>query len=319
MLASLGRVDAAQHAARCALAEVARLADDGAGADVARLAAARARAVVEHAVEVTLAETGRATGPAPLVTDAAHARHVADLQVYVRQSHGDRDLAALGRLALDARPLPAPRRHSRAAARAGRRMTVIEGTGTPETHWLAWLDAAGLPPARVPAGPREGRPRAVVLAAHPDDEVLGAGGLLRRLARSGWDVDVVWASDGEASHPGSTVVAPAALARLRRAESLAARAVLGLHGTVGWLGLPDSGLAAHEDAVHDALRPLRRGRGPAARAVVRGRAPRPRGVRPGARGGPARRPAPRCGSCPSGRGTGAPASSWPRAGRTRTR
>jgi len=98
VLASLGRVDAAQHAARCTLAEVARLADAGADVDVARLVVARARATVETAVEVTLAQTGRATGPGPLATDAAHARHVADLQVYVRQSHGDRDLAVLGGL-----------------------------------------------------------------------------------------------------------------------------------------------------------------------------------------------------------------------------
>ncbi len=70
----------------------------------ARLAAARARAAVETAVEVTLQETGRATGPGPLAMDAEHARAVVDLQVYVRQSHGDRDLAVLGGLALAARP-----------------------------------------------------------------------------------------------------------------------------------------------------------------------------------------------------------------------
>ena len=96
--APLGRVGAAEHTARCTLAEVARLADAGADVDAARLAVARARVAVETSVDVTLTETGRATGPGPLVTDAAHARHVADLQVYVRQSLGDRDLAALGRL-----------------------------------------------------------------------------------------------------------------------------------------------------------------------------------------------------------------------------
>lgn len=118
VLASLGRVDAAQHAAWCTLAEVARLADETAGAGedpadragltaAARLAAARSRAAVETAVEVTLHETGRATGPGPLATDAAHVRAVADLQVYVRQSHGDRDLAVLGGLAAAARSAPA--------------------------------------------------------------------------------------------------------------------------------------------------------------------------------------------------------------------
>ena len=116
-LASLARVDTAQHAAWTTLLHVAALADGAAPADdpaladdatpvdagTARLAAARARAAVETAVEVTLLETGRTSGPAPLAMDAAHARAVADLTVYVRQSHGDRDLAVLGGLVLDAR------------------------------------------------------------------------------------------------------------------------------------------------------------------------------------------------------------------------
>ncbi len=106
VLASLGRVDAAQHAAWCALVETARLADSAAQVASARLAAARARAAVETAVEVTLLETARATGPGPLATDADHARHVADLQVYVRQSHGDRDLAVLGGLVVAWRAAP---------------------------------------------------------------------------------------------------------------------------------------------------------------------------------------------------------------------
>ncbi|HEY2199001.1 MAG TPA: acyl-CoA dehydrogenase, partial [Mycobacterium sp.] len=35
----------------------------------------------------------------PLCLDEQHARAVADLTVYVRQSHAERDLAALGSLA----------------------------------------------------------------------------------------------------------------------------------------------------------------------------------------------------------------------------
>jgi hypothetical protein len=34
--------------------------------------------------------------------DRLHARRVADLSLYVRQSHGDRDLADLGRRVLEA-------------------------------------------------------------------------------------------------------------------------------------------------------------------------------------------------------------------------
>jgi hypothetical protein len=59
---------------------------------------------VEHAVTTTLDRVGRALGPGPLAHDAEHAQRVADLTVYVRQSHAERDLAALGAaLAEDAR------------------------------------------------------------------------------------------------------------------------------------------------------------------------------------------------------------------------
>jgi hypothetical protein len=51
-------------------------------------------------VEETIVRTGRALGPGPLVLDAEHARRVADLAIYIRQSHAERDLAALGRLAV---------------------------------------------------------------------------------------------------------------------------------------------------------------------------------------------------------------------------
>ena len=39
---------------------------------------------------------GRALGAGPLGHDREHARRVSDLTVYLRQHHGERDLAALG-------------------------------------------------------------------------------------------------------------------------------------------------------------------------------------------------------------------------------
>ncbi len=97
--AHLGAVDAALTAADAVLIATACQVDAGTDCARAELIARRARAVVETAVEETIVRTGRALGPAPLVTDAEHARRVADLTIYVRQSHAERDLAALGRLA----------------------------------------------------------------------------------------------------------------------------------------------------------------------------------------------------------------------------
>lgn len=95
--AHLGAVDAALAAADAVLEVAARHADAGSGGEDAEVMARRVRAVVEHAVEETIGRTGRALGPALLTSDADHARRVADLSIYVRQSHAERDLAALGR------------------------------------------------------------------------------------------------------------------------------------------------------------------------------------------------------------------------------
>jgi alkylation response protein AidB-like acyl-CoA dehydrogenase len=97
--AHLGAVDAALTAADAVLIATACQVDAGTDCARAELIARRARAVVETAVEETIVRTGRALGPAPLVLDGEHARRVADLTIYIRQSHAERDLAALGRLA----------------------------------------------------------------------------------------------------------------------------------------------------------------------------------------------------------------------------
>lgn len=99
VLAHLGAVAAVLHGARAELCAAAGEID----ADPddkrlgARIRARTVRAVVEDAVTVTLDRVGRALGAGPLCLDAAHARRVADLTVYVRQSHAEADLADLGR------------------------------------------------------------------------------------------------------------------------------------------------------------------------------------------------------------------------------
>lgn len=100
-LAHLGAVDAALTAAEATLVSAACQVDadpmDHAGR--AELIARRVRAVAETAVDEAITRTARALGPGPLCRDARHAARVADLTVYVRQSHAERDLEQLGRLA----------------------------------------------------------------------------------------------------------------------------------------------------------------------------------------------------------------------------
>lgn len=97
-----GTVDVALTAAESALEAAAAQVDaDPADPAAARLRALRVRAVVARAAEEVLAAAGHALGAGPLAHDAEHAAHVADLTVYLRQHHAERDVAALGELLRD--------------------------------------------------------------------------------------------------------------------------------------------------------------------------------------------------------------------------
>ncbi|MEU4243351.1 acyl-CoA dehydrogenase [Actinoplanes sp. NPDC026619] len=96
-LAHLGAVDVALGAAGSVLADAALRIDADPGAD-AHVLALRVRATVESAATEVLDRVGRALGAGPLCRDADHARRVADLTVYLRQSHAESDLEQLGGL-----------------------------------------------------------------------------------------------------------------------------------------------------------------------------------------------------------------------------
>ncbi|EHB50276.1 dehydrogenase [Mycolicibacterium rhodesiae JS60] len=96
--AHLGALDAALAAAQALLVGTAAQVDTAPPSGCGEVAARRLRAVVEVAVDEAIGRTARALGPAPLALDAAHAGRVADLSMYVRQSHAEKDLAALGAL-----------------------------------------------------------------------------------------------------------------------------------------------------------------------------------------------------------------------------
>jgi LmbE family N-acetylglucosaminyl deacetylase len=99
----------------------------------------------------------------------------------------------------------------------------------------------------------------VVVAPHPDDEVLAVGGLLALLARSsGRACCVIAVSDGDASHRGSTLWPRERLKRERPLESQQALQRLGLPGDTIRLGLPDGEIARHCDALTERLEGLLR-------------------------------------------------------------
>ena len=94
----------------------------------------------------------------------------------------------------------------------------------------------------------------VVIAPHPDDEALAAGGLIAGLRELGVEVTVIAVTDGERAY-GDAV--DRSLGQLREREQTAALARLGVApDRIVRLRLPDSEVATHQAEVVRRLRPL---------------------------------------------------------------
>ena len=98
-LAHLGAVDALVTGLGAQLAVAAAEVDADPSGSGARLRATRLRARVEAGATEVLDRVGRALGAGPLCLDPVQAQRAADLPVYLRQSHAERDLQELGELA----------------------------------------------------------------------------------------------------------------------------------------------------------------------------------------------------------------------------
>ncbi len=81
----------------------------------------------------------------------------------------------------------------------------------------------------------------IILAPHPDDEVIGCGALIAASARAGRAPVIVYVTDGSGSHPNSRMFPRPALIALRQQEARLASRVLGVASTrVHFLGVRDT-------------------------------------------------------------------------------
>ncbi len=116
----------------------------------------------------------------------------------------------------------------------------------PVTGEVDWLKAMESTPAWEPP-----RRHTFVLAPHPDDETLAAGGLIASLRQEGVQVSVIAVTDGENCYAGED------LRPVRPGEQAAALARLGVDAAhIHRLHLPDSGLGACEPVLADRLMEL---------------------------------------------------------------
>ena len=112
--------------------------------------------------------------------------------------------------------------------------------------------------------------RAMILAPHPDDDAIGAGGLLQRIVARGGEPYVVFVTDGE-NNPWPqrfldrklfiTADDRAAWGAMRRREALCSLSLLGISSESAiFLGFPDQGIAEFgrrgDNRLIDALRKI---------------------------------------------------------------
>lgn len=134
----------------------------------------------------------------------------------------------------------------------------IRANGTPEAAWRQWLQTQTFVRGDV-AGLLDGAERLVVIAPHPDDEILGCGGLLAMQAARGGQVLIVGLTDGEQSHAEVLQVDARALAAQRAAERMEGARRLGVgRADVVTLRLPDTALSTHADELVSQLVPFLR-------------------------------------------------------------
>ena len=121
--------------------------------------------------------------------------------------------------------------------------------GTPAAVWTRDARFADLPALGL-----DGVRRIVVVAAHPDDETLGAGALIAQAGSAGIPVSVVVVTDGGASHPHSPTTGADELRALRAAETVRAVGLLDPDATLHALGFADGAVRENRAAIAEALR-----------------------------------------------------------------
>lgn len=135
---------------------------------------------------------------------------------------------------------------------------LIQTAGTPLAAWQSSYKLASVPFIELTALiPPKGR--MVIVAPHPDDEVIACGGLLAAMASNCPPLLLISVTDGEGSHPGSSQWPPDRLRQARQEESAAALKVVGLReGDYTWARLhrPDSQVADDEAGLVAELKAL---------------------------------------------------------------
>ena len=232
----------------------------------------RAKARIQAMFDVLHAEAGR------IDADPADERHRAQLGALAVRGIGPspvhrgaggsggcrRGTSALSRCgagAAERRPvrlfIPAPwfpgRRRARSlrGGRAEMELTVDDShPGTPESAWRRSRQFRSMLPLQI-GDPR----RLIVIAPHPDDETLGAAGLMTVAAERSIPIEIIAVTEGEVSHPANGID----ISELRAQERHNALERLGVRPTIHRLGIPDGSVTANAEEVFERFGRILRG------------------------------------------------------------
>lgn len=135
---------------------------------------------------------------------------------------------------------------------------IREDAATSEAEWRAWLARAEILELPEPISARADS-RLVVVAPHPDDEVLACGGLLAAHVERGGKVAIIGVTDGEASHGDDPRWPPGPLGLARRGERVKGLAQLGVDAeAVTRIGIRDGEVTRQHRLLHHSLTALLR-------------------------------------------------------------
>lgn len=149
-------------------------------------------------------------------------------------------------------PYGAHSAYARGVDAPSRATVAAEGdaAGTSETEWRGPARWDDVPEFDLEVNRVE---RLLVVAAHPGDEALGAGGLISAADARNIDIHVVLLTAGEASHPDSPTHSARMLASARQAEFRDGLAELAPIATTTFVGLADGQVEAGQHLVLEVL------------------------------------------------------------------
>lgn len=136
------------------------------------------------------------------------------------------------------------------------RPALMHGEATCELAWRRWLASARCPERAVHEW-LSNHARLVIVAPHPDDEILACGGLIAMHVAQGGRVLIVAVTDGEASHADPSPMRCQELAAIRRNERVAGLRQLGVSpSSLLALALEDGKVQQQSDSLFEQLMSL---------------------------------------------------------------